>query len=48
MTVSDVISENDITSKKQTEGILKGAANGISGGCNHNHAVVTISYLVFS
>ena len=31
------ISENDITSKMQTEEIQKGAANGFSGSCNDQH-----------
>jgi len=39
--------ENDITSKKQTEEIQKGAANGSSGSHNHKHAIITKAGLVF-
>ena len=40
-----MVGTNDVTNKKQTEKIQKGDATRVSGGHNHNHAVVTAGIL---
>jgi hypothetical protein len=40
-----MVETDDVTNKKQTEKIEKGNVTRVSGGHNHNHAVVTAGIL---